>query len=344
MPYAILFSSFGFSFLLSFLAWKCFPKLGLMDRPERYGHKRDPIPYPSGAALVAAVVLSMLIFLPLNAMVTSVLSGVVMLGITAFVDDRRGLSPYFRFVVQILAAVLIILGGVGIASISNPFGDPIVLDAFNLEWTVMSWTVTITVLADLLTIAWLVVMINAFNWIDGVPGMANAVAAVAALILLLLSIRPDFHFVDQSLAISLSAIVLGASLGALIFDFPPPKMLLGDTGSMLLGFLLAVTAMISGGKIATTILVLGFPILDFLWVIGRRILKGQSPFKGDLGHFHHRLQNAGLSNRRIVILFTLVSLLFGSLSLTLHTGGKVVAFVGVLVCMGLVVILLLSRK
>ena len=133
------------------------------------------------------------------------------------------------------------------------------------------------------------VMVNAFNWVDGVPGMASSIAFVSSLILFLLSIRPGFHYLDQTLAITLSIIIMALSIGFLVFDFPKPRMIMGDTGSMFLGFLLAVTALISGGKIATTILVLGFPILDFAWVILRRIRKGQSPFKGDLMHFHHRL-------------------------------------------------------
>ena len=94
---------------------------------------------------------------------------------------------------------------------------------------------------------------------------------------------------------------MALSIGFLVFDFPKPRMIMGDTGSMFLGFLLAVTALISGGKIATTILVLGFPILDFAWVILRRIRKGQSPFKGDLMHLPSSALKAGFSEQKVVI-------------------------------------------
>ena len=341
---AILLTSFGLTAFFGILVLKFFPCLGLMDRPERYGHQRKAIPYPGGVAVVAAVLLTSAIFLKENPLLLSLFSSIVLLAVTCFWDDRRGLSPKLRLAIQLLAAFLLVLGGLGVSSITNPLGGTIVLDAWQIPVNLGDFSFTITVLADLLTVVWLVTMTNAFNWIDGVPGMANSVAAVASLVLLLLSTRAGFHSVDQSLAIALSAMVLGCSLAFLIFDFPPPRMLMGDTGSMTLGFLLAVIAMISGGKIATTILVLGFPLLDFAWVIARRLLKGQSPFKGDLWHFHHRLQKAGYSDAKIVIFFAVSSGIFGALALMLHTEGKALALGGIFLMMAALVVLLYSKK
>lgn len=341
---SILFVSFGLTVVFGVLTLRFFPAWGLMDRPERYGHARKPIPYPGGVAVVASVLLCCAFFLKENPLILSLISSIVILSVTCFWDDRRGLSPYIRLMVQLMAAALLVWGGLGVSSITNPLGGTLVLDAWKIPFHLGDLTFSFTVFADLLTVAWLVTMTNAFNWIDGVPGMANSVAAVSALVLLLLSIRPGFHSVDQSLAIALSSMVLGCSLAFLIFDFPPPRMLMGDTGSMLLGFLLAVTAMISGGKIATTILVLGFPLLDFLWVIARRLFKGQSPFKGDLWHFHHRLQKAGYKDSTIVVFFGLTSAVFGSLALMLHTEGKALALVGIFMTMALLVLLLYSKK
>jgi UDP-GlcNAc:undecaprenyl-phosphate GlcNAc-1-phosphate transferase len=323
-------TSFAISLGLGGVVLKVFPKLGLMDRPKKYGHKRDPIPYPGGVAPFLAIMTSLLIFLPLEGPLLAVLTGGALLGLTSFVDDRRGLSPFLRLGVQFLAGTLLVVGGVGIMSISNPLGGTIVLDQWSWNLSLGQLSFTLTLLADLVTVLWVMVMINAFNWIDGVPGMTSSVSAVAALILLLLSVRPDFHYIDQTLAITLSSVILGASLAFLIFDFPPPRMLMGDTGSMLLGFFLAVTAIISGGKIATTILILGFPILDFIWVILRRLIRGQSPFRGDLWHFHHRFLKAGLSPRQVVIFFSGTAAVFGGLSLFLHTEGKALAFAGII--------------
>lgn len=313
-----------------------------MDRPERYGHKRASVPYPGGVALFLAFLVNALIFLPVfsksSPLMFALLGAATILAVTCFWDDRRGLSPYFRLFVQGLAALIMIVGGLGITSITNPFGAPIILDSLQIPLSFGSYTFVLSVFADFLTLVWVVAMINAFNWIDGVPGMVSGSTVVSSAILLLLSMRPGFHFVDQSLAITLSSILLGLSLAFFLFDFPPPRILMGDTGAMLLGLLVAVTAMISGGKIATTILVLGFPLLDFVWVILRRILKGQSPFKGDLWHFHHRFLKAGFSERAVVILFLCSGAFFGGTALLLHTEGKLFALGAVFLFMLLWVI------
>ena len=344
MAFSVFITAFGSMLALGLLALRVFPALKLLDKPHKYGLERSPIPYPGGLAMFFAFLITAVSFLSSSPDVNSVLLGASLLVLVSFVDDRHGLPPALRLLIQAVAAGLLVLGGIGISSITNPFGDSFVLNQF--EWTItlgeLQWTFTL--FADLLTVAWVLIMVNAFNWIDGVPGMANSVAAVAAAVLLTLSLRDGFHSTDQTVAIVLSALVLGLSLGHLLFDFPPPRMILGDTGSMLLGFLLAVSAIISGGKIATTLLVLGFPLLDFFWVIGRRLLKGQSPFKGDLWHFHHRLLRVGFSEQRVVIFFAVTAAMFGGLALMLHTEGKAIAFGGIVAIMLILGTLLYTKK
>jgi UDP-GlcNAc:undecaprenyl-phosphate GlcNAc-1-phosphate transferase len=333
MSFPFLLLILGFSFLLSlglsFGVLYFFPKLGLMDRPERYGHQRPPIPYPGGLALSLAVLVSVCVFLDFNPQVLAVIFGTLLLIGICFWDDRRSLPVWVRLLAQICAGLFLVIGGVGIHSLSNPFGDPIILDAWHLS--------------AFFTVVWVGVMINAFNWIDGVPGMTSGVAVVSSGILLLLSLS-DFHTTDQSLAIGLSAMVFGASLAFHFFDFPPPKMLMGDTGSMVLGFLMAVIALISGGKVATTVLVLSFPLLDFIWVIVRRIFRGQSPFKGDLWHFHHRFLKAGFSPRQVVVIFLAGSGLFGALALFAQSDGKLILLVAVVVLMAFLAAFLYSKQ
>ncbi len=348
MPFFSLFLLGLISFLLtvgtSFLVLYTFPSLGLLDRPERYGHSRAPIPYPGGVALVTVVLGVMGFCLEWTPLVMAVLWASALLALVCFWDDRYGLSPYFRFGVQILVALILVFGGLGVHTITNPFGAPLSLDAVMIPLSFGEWSFNLSLFSALLTMGWVIAMVNAFNWIDGVPGMASSMSAVTAFILLLLSVRPDFHYVDQTLSISLSTILLAASVSFLFFNFPKPRMLMGDTGSMFLGLLLAVTALISGGKVATTALVLGFPLVDFVWVILRRVFKGQSPFKGDLWHFHHRLQKAGYQDRTIVILFTLASLVFGLLALLLHTEGKLFALAGIVGLMAFLAFLLYGKE
>lgn len=345
----ILIVSFVLTFVFALAVKKFFPKLRLMDKPEKYGLSRKPIPYPGGLAIFLAFMITILSYFALNggmldARLSCVLLGATLLAVTCFIDDRRGLSPFLRLAVQFFAGLILVFGGIGVASISNPFGDPIVLDSLKIPFSFGDITFTFTVFADILTILWVMTMVNAFNWIDGVPGMASSTGAVASLILLALSMRSGFHSTDQTLAILLSATLLACCLAFLIFDFPKPKMLMGDTGSMFIGFILATTALISGGKIATTVLVLGFPILDFAWVIFRRLLKGKSPFKGDLWHFHHRFLKAGYSEGATVVFFASASLLFGLLALLLRTEGKVLSFALVFAVMVTFATLLYSRK
>lgn len=332
----IFITTLGFLFVFAWLVLRVYPRIGLMDRPKKYGLKRDPIPYPGGLAIYLAFFVSFLTFIPLNPVTLSVFVGASILVLVSFIDDRIGLPPILRLLVQFIAGGILVYGGVGVTSITNPFGGTFQLDSVMFG--------SIAVFSALVTVLWVMVMVNAFNWIDGVPGMASSIAFVSSFILFLLSIRPGFHYIDQTLAITLSIIIMALSLGFLFFDFPKPKMIMGDTGSMFLGFLLAVIALISGGKIATTILVLGFPILDFAWVIFRRIRKGQSPFKGDLMHFHHRLLKAGFSEQKVVIFFAVTSFIFGSLALGLHTEGKMIALGGILVFMAMLAGGLLYKK
>lgn len=332
----IFLTTLGFLFVFAWLALRVYPRIGLMDRPKKYGLKREPIPYPGGLAIYLAFLVSFFMFIPANPITLSVFFASSILVLVSFVDDRIGLSPVLRLAVQFVSGAILVYGGVGVTSITNPLGGTLALDSVMVG--------SVAVFSALVTVLWVMVMVNSFNWIDGVPGMASSIAFVSSLILFLLSIRPGFHYLDQTLAITLSIIIMALSIGFVFFDFPKPRMIMGDTGSMLLGFLLAVTALISGGKIATTILVLGFPILDFAWVILRRIRKGQSPFKGDLMHFHHRLLKAGFSEQKVVVFFAVASFIFGSLALGLHTEGKMFAMLGILLFMAGLAWGLLYRK
>ncbi len=310
------------------LALEFFPKLGLMDRPQKYGLKRSPIPYYGGLVIVTVFFLSVLFFVPIDAHVLALLFGAILIASVSFADDMFSLSPYFRLIIQIVAALILVFAGVGISSISNPFGAPIILDAqkFMLNFG-SGMSVSISLLVALFTIVWVVGVVNTMNFLDGLNGLPSGVSAIAALTLFFLSIRPGIHY-DAALQVPvalLSIILFATSAAFAIYDFYPAKILMGDTGSMFLGFILATLAIFSGGKVTTAFLVLGFPILDAVWVIVRRIVQGGSPFKGDLKHLHHRLIYMGLSPRKAVLLMYAISALFGLTAIFLDTTGKLFA-------------------
>lgn len=327
-----------FAFVLTFVmclgALKFFPRWGLMDRPYKYGLTRKPIPYYGGIILFVVFVLSVFIFVPLDATLVVFLLGAALIVFVSFLDDMFGLSPFLRLFVQIFAALMLVCAGIGILSLSNPLGDPIVLD----QWKMMITLDTVyefSVLSSLFTVAWVVAIINTMNWLDGLNGLPSGVAVIAGLVLFLLSIRSDIHFdVVSQMPVAMMSIILAASVFAFwIFDFYPAKMLMGDTGSMFLGFALATLAIFSGGKIATAVLVMGFPILDAGWVILRRVLQGKSPMKGDLKHLHHRLLDIGLTDRQALYIIYAVSASFGGIAVFLEGVNKLYALMTLILLM-----------
>ena len=287
-------SAFFLTVLLVKMAMKFFPKLGLMDRPHKYGLKRDPIPYYGGTIIVFVFMICTFIFVPLDFHVLMMLCAGLLIAGVSFADDYVGLSPQLRLFVQILAALVLVFSGIGIHSISNPIGQPFIFDKVMIN---LDGVYQLSLIGALFTIVWVVTIINTMNWLDGLNGLPSGVGAIAALTLFLLSTRTGIHYdISNQVPVAMMSIIMFAiCFGFWLFDFYPAKILMGDTGSMFLGFLLATLAIFSGGKVATAFLVLGFPILDAAWVILRRIMEGKSPMQGDLKHFHHRWFDSRIS-------------------------------------------------
>ncbi len=298
-----------FAFLLAMvfilLALWFFPKLKLMDRPRKYGLDRAPIPYYGGLAIYFAFLISLFIFVPLEKHVVGLIIGSSVIVLLGFFDDLFGLSPWLRLGVQFLAAVVLVIFGIGILSIKLPFIGTIGFDHF-------LWN-GVYLLSALFTILWVMTILNTMNFVDGVSGLVSGVSFVAGLTIFFLSVNPGLHENPQTqLPVALIALIMAmVSLAFLIFDFPAPRILMGDTGSTLLGFMLASLAIFSGGKVATAFLVLGIPILDMIWVVFRRMMSGKKFWQGDLMHLHHRLLNLGFSRRQVVLLYLLITAAFG---------------------------------
>lgn len=237
-------------------------------------------------------------------------------------DDIRGLRPWQKLLAQIITALIVIFFGIGINYLNNPFGLTIYLDQIKIPLTIAGVTYHFVLWADLLLIFWLVLMMNAVNFIDGIDGLASGVGGLAALVILILSLAP---LVNQPATALVAAIVLGAILGFLPFNFYPAKIFLGDSGAMFLGFILAVLSFIGGGKLATVFLVAGIAIVDGILVVLGRIFARRSPILADKSHIHHRFLKAGFSPRQTVIILWFISLLFGIIALEAGPKFKVLA-------------------
>ena len=331
--------TFGFTAFSLFL----FPKWGLMDKPHKYGLSRRPIPYSGGLILFVVFLICVSLFMDFGKHLFGVVVAATLLTVVSFVDDRRGLNPFFRLGIQILAALTIVLAGIGITSVTNPLGGLIYLDGWQIPFTIHETVYHFTVWADLLTIVWVVAMINTLNWLDGLPGLVSGIGVIGAVVMFVLSIRPGFHYIDQTDVAMLAIIIVGSAFAFWWFDFYPPKILMGDTGSMFLGFMLAILALFSGGKIATAFLIMGFPFLDAAWVIGRRLWQRKSPFRGDMSHFHHRLLKAGFTERQAIVLIYVVCAIFGGVALFLGSSQKLIAIFVMVVLMGLLGTLVVLR-
>jgi UDP-GlcNAc:undecaprenyl-phosphate GlcNAc-1-phosphate transferase len=204
---------------------------------------------------------------------------------------------------------MIVASGLSINTINNPFGGIIQLDSYLIPVIKISGTVyNLAPFADLFTVFWIVGMINTLNFIDGLDGLATGISMIAAFVLFGLGLGVGGNFLFGSL---LAIILAGVTIGFLPFNYYPAKIFLGDSGAMFLGFMIGVISILSRAKVATTLLVLGFPILDLAWVALRRLVQRKSPFRPDKGHLHHRLLDAGLNQRQAVLLLYFICGAFG---------------------------------
>jgi len=270
-----------------------------------------------------------------------IILAVLLLSAVMFKDDLRGVSPYLKLAAQIGAALILIGAGVGLTYLNNPFGLTIYLDQIMIPLKIGADIYHLVFWADLFFLLWVVLLTNATNFIDGLDGLASSLALITGVILTLLAVK-----IGQPATALLSAVFASAVAGFLPYNLPPAKVFLGDTGSMFIGLMLAVLTVISGGKLATILLVFGLVILDALYVIVTRLIRRQNPLTHpDQTHLHHRFLAAGFTARQTLLIITTISLLFGLAGLL--TGGqlKIILVVALaVVCLALFIYLDLKKS
>ncbi len=259
--------------------------------------------------------------------VMGLLGGGLLVLVGGIIDDRWELPPAAQLAFQVAAAVLALWSGILIDKITNPlslgpFAELIVFP----EW-----------LAIGVTIFWLVGAMNTVNFLDGVDGLATGVVGVAALVFAIHS-----WILGQVTIAVLSLAFAGACFGFLPSNFFPARITLGTTGSVFLGYGLAVLAIIGGTKAATLLLVLGIPLIDAGWVIVQRMLTGQSPFRGDRGHLHHRLLALRWKEQHIVLGMYASSFVLGLLALSLSTRLAKLYAIGIMAVVALALVMTLA--
>ncbi len=319
--------SFAAALLGYFLCVQTFPRLGLLDFPERYGLQRRRLPYPAG-------VVPLIVFLgwygffgaETGMREIGVIIAVLFLGIVSFVDDRTHLPSFLRLGVQIAIAIIVFVAGSRIYTLTSPLGGIIKLDMTD----VMIGGLTLPLWSGVFTVAWLLFTTNALNWFDGIQGQVNVISFLGFLMLGLLALFRNGETGTADIAFVLAAVALAGCF----FDFPPAKVLMGDSGSMFFGFMLGLLGIYSGGKVATVFLALGLPLLDALFVILRRLRRGQSPFRGGKDHLHHLLMKKGWSEKKIIALTVCIGTVFGVSALFLSTPEKGIAILVLIALVG----------
>lgn len=320
-----------------FFTW--FQKIGMVDKPEMYPHEkgRAPLPYPGWVVLVA----NMLLWSPwiLSAVPSAdfkkaiyvIVAGLITTFLMAWDDQKRTLPPLFRLVFQIGLGAFFGLTAIKIGYVSNIFGGIIPLDQFqSLQWNIGESTVYLVPIVA--TILWYVLVMNAINWSDNGRAMTSSVSLVTCVILALLSLK--LYFTDDSIAARNNSLFVLSFLTILIptlFVFwrydTRRACIVGDAGTMFLGFMIATLATVSGGKIATASIVLGIYFIDAFYVILKRIRTGKNPMKWDLTHLHHRMSDEGISARSQRYIVMTLSFLFGLGAIFLGTWWKILLFV-----------------
>ncbi|NTW97363.1 MAG: undecaprenyl/decaprenyl-phosphate alpha-N-acetylglucosaminyl 1-phosphate transferase [Oscillochloris sp.] len=305
---------------------------GWVAKPGPRHIHRSPTPTVGGLAMFAGFVVALLLSFGLERLDPTLarspfehlrlgllLVGAALVAIISLLDDLFDLPALPRLAVHILAA-LIAVGPYlwDHALYPDALGAPteargIILTAFNFPFLdqiplhqISPW------LAIGATIFWVVGMQNMVNWSDGLDGLASGVTLIAATILSVHTLQlspPQYTVAMLPLALA------GVCAGFLIFNFHPAKLFMGDVGAMTIGYILGLSAIIGGAKLATALLVMGVPLIDMAWLILSRTLRGGSAAHAGRDHLHHRLLDMGLSQRQVVLCYYTLSAVFGVIAL-----------------------------
>ena len=312
-------------------------RVGAIDVPKdaRRVHKH-PIPRLGGLAIFVGFLISILFLAEIDRQVQGILLGAVVVVIVGVIDDIMPLPALVKFFVQIVAALIAVFHGVVIEIFSNP-------NVFSAEHYVYLGALSIP-----LTVFWIVAITNSVNLIDGLDGLAVGVSTISSIVMLVIALM----VADTNVAVIMAALA-GACLGFMPYNFNPAKIFMGDTGALLLGYVLATVSIIGLFKFyavvsfAVPFLVLALPLFDTSFAFLRRLVKGQNPMSPDRGHFHHRLLDMGLSQKQAVFVLYAVSVLLGLAAVVITTSDEIraiILIIAVVVAAGIVYFVFRSNK
>ncbi|MBI2444145.1 MAG: undecaprenyl/decaprenyl-phosphate alpha-N-acetylglucosaminyl 1-phosphate transferase [Candidatus Magasanikbacteria bacterium] len=319
-------ASLALSALFTYVVKGIAARRQIVDRPDA-ARKQHPAPVPLWGGL--AIWLSFwlptvyLLWRPLlgvelvaGKLWAALLASAIIIVLGA-IDDIKPLSIRRRLAVTAVAAGGAVVLGLGLERINVPGG----------VWLLPS------AVGGGIVFSWLMGMMYTTKILDGLDGLATGIVTIGALAIFLFTQTARYYQPNVAL---LALILAGSCLGFLVWNFYPAKIFLGEAGSLFIGFMLGVLAVISGGKLAIAALVMAVPGLDLLRVIWRRHQRGQSIFQGDREHLHFQLVDRGFSVRQAVFLLYAIAAALGAFTLFLQSQGKVALLLVVVILMALV--------
>ena len=340
----VLFSATVVALLLTDAVRRIAFRLQWLDIPGIGRVHAKPVPRIGGLAIFAAftgtflVAIWLLEDLTFDTKYLGLLLGAGLITLVMFIDDVRGLPPLPKFVAQIVAAGIAISFGIYIEFVRDPFGGNVSFPGWLAE-SMAGHVFFPYWLSVIVTLFWIVGMMNAINFVDGYDGLAGGLSFIGAGVLFFLSIS-----LQQFSIAFLPLILAGAILGFLPFNVYRARIIMGDSGSHFLGFALGTIAITGGAKLATTLLIFGVPAIDVAWSIIRRTLQGGRFYHRDTSHLHHRLSELGLPPLGIAFVYWSLSAAFGAIALLLPTPLQKVYALGILGVMVVALLVVLARS
>lgn len=323
--FVMVFVTFLCSLIVTPIVEKIAIHVKALDYPNKRRLNNVPMPTLGGLAIFFSFMLGYMLYARSSIQMLSILMGSFLLVLMGMIDDINPLKAKYQLIAQIIAAAIIVFYG-------NITLDYVTFLGFNMSF-IAPWNYIITIIL-------IVAIINAINLSDGLDGLCSGVSAIYFLTI---SIIAFIMNTQEGLDTTLALISLGSVLGFLVYNFPPAKIYLGDTGSNLLGFIIAVTALL-GYKTATftsliiPLIILATPIIDVIFSIMRRIIKGQNPFNTpDKKHLHHQLLNMQFSTRASLLIIYAIDILFAAVSIFYTLGDT---YYAIFIYIGLMLIFL----
>jgi len=294
MEYLYLIICFVASIIITPFVKKLALRYKITDKPNHRKVHNKVMPRLGGLAIYLSFIIGLIISRQDSPYLWWIIFGSTIIVITGVLDDKFTLPPRYKLIGQFLAAIVAIRGGFDLEFINLPFGGKLEFGYFIIP----------------ITLLWIIGITNAINLIDGLDGLAAGVSAIALITLSIMAFIQGDIFV-----LTIALIILGSTLGFLLFNFYPAKIFMGDSGALFLGYMIAVLSLL-GFKNVTffsfviPIIILGVPISDTFFAIIRRIINKQPISSPDRFHLHHRLLSSGLSHQQAVLVIYAIAIMF----------------------------------